>query len=198
MAEEGSPLSPDDDLERVVLSCLGEGVVGGHHVVQREVVRAISSGDLPRLDQRCSSSGTVVPSTSPVVMVTSLIHSSSRCSVVGAPCTPMLAMTPPGRTTLVQMSKVPGVPTASIATSAPSPAPVSAATRSSAAGSAALIVASAPKQAMLEPGFGEIQRDDAGGAGQRRGLDRGQPTGPTPTTTTTSPGLTRPFLNHTS
>src|ERR1700736_6734043 len=94
----------------------------------------------------CSSSGTVVPSTRPVVIVTFLIHSSSRCSVVGAPCTPMLAMTPPGRTPLVQMSKVPGVPTASIATSAPSPPSVSAMTCCSAFASAALIVTSAPNR----------------------------------------------------
>ncbi len=48
----GWPLPPDHDLERIVLSSLGEGVVGGHHVVQREVVRAEHlGGDLPRSDQ---------------------------------------------------------------------------------------------------------------------------------------------------
>ena len=51
-SECGWPLPPDHDLERVVLSSLGEGVVGGHHVVQREVVRAEHlGGDLPRSDQ---------------------------------------------------------------------------------------------------------------------------------------------------
>ena len=50
--ECGWPLPPDHDLERIVLSSLGEGVVGGHHVVQREVVRAEElGGDLPRSDQ---------------------------------------------------------------------------------------------------------------------------------------------------
>jgi hypothetical protein len=51
-SECGWPLPSDHDLERIALSCLGEGVVGGHHVVQREVVRAEElGGDLPRSDQ---------------------------------------------------------------------------------------------------------------------------------------------------
>ena len=72
-------------------------------------------------------------------------------SVVGAPWTPMLATVPPGRTTRVQMSKVPGVPTASIATSAPSPPSVSAVTCCSAFASAALIVTSAPNRRVPAP-----------------------------------------------
>ena len=43
------------------------------------------------------SCGMVKVSTSPVVIVTSRIHSFSRCSVAGLPCTPMFATRPPGR-----------------------------------------------------------------------------------------------------
>ena len=67
----------------------------------KSCVPNISAAILPDLTS-CSSSGTVVPSTRPVVIVTFLIHSSSRCSVVGAPWTPMLATVPPGRTTRVR------------------------------------------------------------------------------------------------
>ena len=45
-------------------------------------------------------------STRPVVMVTSLIHSDSRCRVTGLPCTPTLATRPPGRISSVHCSKV--------------------------------------------------------------------------------------------
>ena len=60
-------------------------------------------------------------STRPVVMVTPLIHSDSRCSVAGLPCTRTLATRLHGRINSVHCSKVSGMPTASTATSAPRP-----------------------------------------------------------------------------
>src|SRR6266849_6554951 len=48
-SECGWPLPPDHDLERVVLSRLGEGVVGGHQARFRDAVRGVHLGrDLPR------------------------------------------------------------------------------------------------------------------------------------------------------
>jgi Acetyl-CoA hydrolase/transferase C-terminal domain len=49
-----------------------------------------------------------VASTSPVVTVISRIHSDSRWSVAGWPCTPMFATCAPGRTRLVHSSKLAG------------------------------------------------------------------------------------------
>jgi hypothetical protein len=105
-------------------------------------------------------------STSPVVTVTSRIHSFSRCSLAGLACTPMLATWPPGRMSSVASSNVWGTPTASIATSAPSP-PVSSITRSTASSRLLLIVVSAPKRmAPSRPGaddrHGVTGRDGAG------------------------------------
>src|SRR6266699_971502 len=60
-------------------------------------------------------------STRPVVIVMSLIHCSSKCSVAASPCTPMFAIRPPGRARLTASSKEAGTPTASMATSAPKP-----------------------------------------------------------------------------
>ena len=115
------PLPAEDDLECAGLGRPGEHVVGVDELVEREVV-----GDEPcrvELAARTSRSsvGVEYVSTRPVVIVTSLIQRSSRCSVAGSPWTPMLATWPPGRMSWVASSKVAGTPTASIATSAPRP-----------------------------------------------------------------------------
>ena len=78
-----------------------------------------------------SSMGVVTVSTSRVVRVMLCAQSRSSWSCTGLPWTPTLAMRPPGATIDWQMSKVAGIPTASIATSTPAP-PVSAITLSTA------------------------------------------------------------------
>ena len=47
-------------------------------------------------------------STRPMVRVTFWIHMSCMGSETGAPCTPMLAMVPPGRTRAAAVSRVSG------------------------------------------------------------------------------------------
>ena len=146
---------------------------------------------------RPGDTGVVEVSTSPVVMVTSRIQRSSRCSVVGLPCTPTLATRPPGRTTATVRSKVAGRPTASMATSAPSP-PVSSRTAptTSSSGESAR---SAPKDRAA------ARRLSTGSTTTIcRGLNSlavctaANPMGPAPTTTTVSPGRTRPLRTPTS
>ena len=85
----------------------------------------------------------MVVSTRPVVIRTSRIHSFSRWSVAGWPCTPTLATRPPGRIRSVQSSNVSGTPTASMATSAPRPA-VSSITRATGSSLLLSIATSAP------------------------------------------------------
>ena len=115
-------------------------------------------------------------------------HRSSRCSVAGVPCTPMFATCPPGRIRVVASSKVAGTPTASMATSAPSP-PVSLRTTSNAssrsvdghvgASNLGLIGGDAAVKAMMVVGL--YKRDP---------MIAESPIGPAPTTATTSPGRT--------
>ena len=68
-----------------------------------------------------SSIGVVTVSTSRVVSEIFVSQSFSRCSSTGLPWTPTLAMCPPAATMSWQISKVPGTPTASMATSTPAP-----------------------------------------------------------------------------
>ena len=94
--------------------------------------------------------------------------------MAGSPCTPMLAMWPPGRTSRAASSKVAGTPTASIATSAPSP-PVSSRMTSSGSSRLLFTVTSAPNcLRRLEPGVGQVDRDDVARAEQAGADDRGQ------------------------
>ena len=108
------------------------------------------------------------------MIVTFLIHSSSRCSVAGVPCTPMLATWPPGRISAVASSNVAGTPTASIATSAPSP-PVK--PRTTCQRVLAAVVhgdVGAELLGRLEPAVGEVDGDDVAGAEQPGAHDRRQ------------------------
>jgi hypothetical protein len=78
----------------------------------------------------------------------------------------MFAMTPPGRTTLVQMSKVSGVPTACVGQRRDLLLSVGSGWIDRHVGAEA--------ERVLAPRLSGFQRDDAGRAGQRSGLDRGQ------------------------
>ena len=113
-------------------------------------------------------------STRPVVIVTSRVQRSSRCRVTGLPWTPMLAMCPPGRIRSPRVRRWPGTPTASMATSAPSPS-VSVRMISSGSSRPLLIVTSAPTLlGGLQPAVGEIDRDHRGRAVELRSDDRRQ------------------------
>ena len=90
------------------------------------------------------SIGVVTVSTSLVFSVMLRSHSFSTCSSTGLPSTPTLARCPPGGRMAWQMSNVAGMPTASTATSTPSP-PVNSSTRSTALPSVLLIRVVAPK-----------------------------------------------------
>src|ERR1700722_14066626 len=82
----------------------------------------ISSFGSILFDRRLLSSiGVLTVSTRRVVMVILRSHKFSRWRSTLVPCTPMLAMTPPGATIFSQSSKVVGTPTASIAVSTPRP-----------------------------------------------------------------------------
>ena len=137
-------------------------------------------------------------STSPVVIVMSLIHCSSRCSVAGLPCTPMFAIRPPGLASFTAISNVAGTPTASIATSAPS-RPVRSLITVIGSSRESLIVTSAPK--CLAASSRASDRSMAtmwAGLNSRAPLIADRPTGPAPTTATRSPGRTPPASTPTS
>ena len=130
--------------------------------------------ELVALARSRSSVGVEYVSTRPVVMVTFRIHSSSRCSVAGSPCTPMLAMWPPGRTSAAASSNVAGTPTASMATSAPSP---SVSSRTTSSGVLAAVVdddVGAELLGGLEPAVGQVDGDDVARAEQPGAHDRRQ------------------------
>ena len=111
-------------------------------------------------------------------MVTSRVHRSSRCSVAGSPCTPMFATCPPGRISCVASSKVAGTPTASMATSAPSPS-VSARTAANAIFAAVVDGdVGAERLRRLEADVGLVDRDDVARAVEPRSHDRGETDGP--------------------
>ncbi len=109
-----------------------------------------------------------------VVIVTSRVHSRSRCSVTGLPCTPMLAIRPTGRTSSAASSKVAGTPTASIATSTPE------ATGELADGRDRVLLGvvddhvGAELLGRLEPAGRHVDRDDQAGAEQPGAGDRRQ------------------------
>ena len=132
------------------------------------------------------------------MIVTSLIQSVSRCSVAGSPCTPMLAMCPPARASETASSKVAGVPTASIETSAPSPSV-------SAEHDVERVLVGRVHDDVgaellrgVEPAVGEIDRDDVARAVQPRAHDRGQADRAGADDATTSPGATCPLSTPTS
>jgi hypothetical protein len=81
-------------LQGVGLARAGEGVVGLNSFLQREAAR----GEPGRINlpgrHALGRVGVENVSTRPVVMVTPLIYSDSRCSVAGLPCTPTLAIWP--------------------------------------------------------------------------------------------------------
>ena len=78
-------------LSASVSAARAEHVVGRLDLAEREAVRDEARGvELP-VRTSFSSVGVDQVSTRPVVIVTLRIHSSSRCSVAGLPCTPMLA-----------------------------------------------------------------------------------------------------------
>ena len=113
------------------------------------------------------------------MIVMFLIQRSSRCSVVGAPCTPTLATVPPGFTIRVQRSNVAGTPTASIATSTPSP-PVISSIRASASSPPETVCVAPNALGVPQPRRGEVDRDDATrpddrGGHHRREADRPRP-----------------------
>src|SRR6185369_9663199 len=137
-------------------------------------------------------------STRPVVIVMSLIHCSSRCSATGSPCTPMLAIRPPGRASLTASSKAAGTPTASMDTSAPS-RPVRSLVTASGSSRALFTVTSAPNR--LAASRRASDRPMATmwlGLYSRAVAIAARPTGPVPTTATTSPGRTAPASTPTS
>ena len=137
-------------------------------------------------------------STRPVVIVMSLIHCSSRCSVAASPCTPMFAIRPPGRARLTASSKEAGTPTASMATSAPS-RPVSSLMTLSGSSRELLTVMSAPN--CLAAWSLASDRSMATmwlGLYSRAPVIADRPIGPAPTTATTSPGRTPPASTPTS
>ena len=174
-----------------MLARRGEDVVGLLDLAEREVVRAELLGLDAAVAGELEQGRDGLPLTRPVVIVMFLIQRSSRCSVVGAPCTPMLATVPPARTIRVQRSKVAGMPTASIATS--TPPPVSSRISRSAS--------SPPTTVCVAPKFSAcLRRDSARSTAMMRlapaisaVIIAARPTGPAPTTATVSPGFTRPF-----
>ena len=124
-----------------------------------------------------SSIGVLTVSTSRVVMVMLRSHRRSRWRSTFVPCTPILAMVPPGATIFSQSSKVAGMPTASMAVSTPCPPVIF------------MTVSTALPSALLQRGRGaetlrhfkaivvEIDHDDLGrrvelGGEQRREPDR--------------------------
>ena len=145
---------------------------------------------------RSSSVGTLNVSTSPVVIVTPLIHSSSRWSVTGWPWTPTLASRPPGRTSSQHCWNVSGMPTASMTTSAPRP---SVSWSTACLASSGWATESAPNRAAA------ARRASAGsitstwrGVYRRLPIRAARPIGPAPTMATTSAGWTSPLSTPTS
>ena len=137
-------------------------------------------------------------STSPVVMVMSLAHCSSRCSTAALPCTPMFAIRPPGRASRTASSKVAAVPTASIATSAPR-RPVRSLITAIGSSRESLMVTSAPKRRAASRRASDRSTATMWlGLNSRADAIADRPTGPAPTTATTSPGRTPPASTPTS
>ena len=92
----------------------------------------------------------------------------------GLPWTPMLAMRPPGATIDWQMSKVAGMPTASIATSTPAP-PVSSITSSTGLAVGAVDeLRGAERPRHLEPVVVEVDHHDLGRRVELRRQQRGE------------------------
>jgi hypothetical protein len=120
--------------------------------------------------------GTVVPSTRPVVIVTFLIHKSSRCSVVGGTMHPDIGDDPAradhagrdvkGFRDADGLDRDVGTETV-LGEGGDLRLDVPAARADGVVGAEAAGV--------FEPRVGEVDGDDGGGAGQPGGLDRGQP-----------------------
>ena len=121
-----------------------------------------------------SSRGVVDVSTSPVVMVTSLIQSFSRWSVAGRPWTPTFATWPPGLTMSAQSSNVSGMPTASMATSTPRPSVSSMISLDCVDLAVVDGDVGSERPSMLESGVGDVESDDATGRVEACGHDRRQ------------------------
>jgi hypothetical protein len=154
----------------------GKHVVGVKHVVQIKVMGGEASSI--NLVGRPPGEGASVSSTyrrDPVVMVTSRVHRDSRCSVAGFPWTSDIRHVSPGRTSSAHNSKLAGTPTASIATSAPSP-PVSSCTYSSAPGLLLLNVRSAHESlGSVKTSVGQVDGNYMARGIQERTGNGGQP-----------------------
>ncbi len=111
----------------------------------------------------------------------------------------MLATRPPGRTRSAHSSKVSGMPTASMATSAPSPL-LRPLTTSSGSSTSLLTVTSAPncERAFSRRESALSMATTVLGPYRRAVIIAANPTGPAPTIATTSPGWTLPFSTPTS
>ena len=109
------------------------------------------------------------------------------------PCTPTLAMGPPGAT-ILQISKVAGTPTASIAVSTPTPPVTPSPWLRGLAVTLLMDLGGAKWRADLQAILVQIDHDDTGGRIELRGQQRASPTGPAPTIATVKPGA--PSVQH--
>ena len=119
--------------------------------------------------------------------------------MVGAPCTPMLATTPPGRTTRVQRSNVCGhADGLDRHVRALSGVGQRRDLCLDVAGAAVERVVGAESASVLQPGVGEVHRDDARRAGQPAVWMAARPTGPAPDHDDHVAGLDPPLRTPTS